>query len=369
MADYSPKQNFVDYVRIHVRAGDGGDGCIAFLREKGRPFGGPAGGDAGRGGHVYLEADAEMTTLLDFKMRPSWVAKGGANGGGKNMGGRGGSDVILNVPLGTTVYDLDNKVEVGDLTSPGQQLRIARGGDGGRGNQHFASATNKAPRKAETGWPGDERHLALELKVIAHGGLVGLPNAGKSTLLSVITQATPKIAPYPFTTLHPNLGVFLASDFQNRITIADIPGLIEGAHTGAGLGDRFLRHVERTHVLVHLVAPESGEDTEGVLSVADSSPEHLLYAYELVNQELAQYSASLLDKPRLVCLTKIDLLTEEEIKEAVEAFKAKGIDLLPISSLNGEHIDDLRLKIEGLVLEERQESYPPNSDEIEDPTL
>ncbi len=358
------KNQFVDYVRIHVKAGDGGQGCISFLREKGKPFGGPNGGDGGRGGHIYVEADVEMTTLLDFKMRPSWVAKRGDHGQGKNMSGRGGADVVLKVPLGTTILDLDNNTEIGDLTQPNERIMIAKGGDGGRGNQHFATPTHKAPRKAEAGWPGEEKHIGLELKVIADAGLVGLPNAGKSTLLSVLTSATPKIASYPFTTLSPNLGVFLASDFQHRITLADIPGLIEGAHTGIGLGDRFLRHIERTKALVHLVAPEAGENAEGELSLADADPDTLIYAYELEESELEQYSQMLRDKDRIVCLTKIDLLNEEQIEEIVQAFQEKkGITIIPISSKNGEHIEQVKMEIEKLVLPE--EEPPIESDEEE----
>lgn len=350
MAD---KSHFVDYVRIHVKAGDGGDGAVNFLREKYVPRGGPAGGDGGRGGSILLEADPEMVTLLDFKMRHRFVADRGQHGGSKNMSGRSGKDLVLKVPLGTSVMDFDTKEEVGDLTEAGQRLIIAKGGDGGLGNQHFATPTNKAPRKATPGTPGEERNLVLELKIIADVGLVGLPNAGKSTLLAHVTSANPKIAPYPFTTLSPNLGVFLASDFQNRITLADIPGLIEGAHSGAGLGDRFLRHIERTKVLVHLVAPEAGETPEGTPTTAAADPETLIYSYDLVESELAQYSEALMQKPRLVCLTKIDLLTEETIERAKEAFAAKGIDLLPISALKEEHLDELKRRIEEIVLAQR----------------
>ncbi|MCC5875505.1 MAG: GTPase ObgE [Candidatus Sumerlaeia bacterium] len=368
--------HFVDFVRIHVKAGDGGEGCIAFLRDKGKPFGGPSGGDGGRGGSVWLEADPEMVTLLDFKARPSWVAQRGQHGMGKNMSGRSGEDITLKVPLGTTVIDAESGEEVGDITKPGQRLRIARGGDGGRGNQHFATPTNKAPRKAEAGWPGEERHLQLELKIIADAGFVGLPNAGKSTLLAALTSAHPKIAPYPFTTISPNLGVFLASDYQTRITLADIPGLIEGAHTGQGLGDRFLRHIERTRLLVHLVAPESGETSEGDMTTADADPEALLYAHDLVNEELVQYSDKLRKKERIVCLSKADLLTEEERAAAVEAFAEHGIKLHVLSAPEGIGLDGLKQMIEDTVLlrldeemamEESRLESPPNDFAYEDP--
>ncbi len=345
------KHNFVDFVRVHVKAGDGGAGCISFLREKGKPFGGPDGGDGGRGGHIYLEGDEDLMTLLDFKYRSSFVAKRGKHGMGKNMSGRGAGDIVLKVPLGTMVIDEDTGEEIGDVTAHGEQLMVARGGDGGRGNQHFATATHKAPRKAEEGWPGEERHLALELKLLADAGLVGLPNAGKSTLLGALTSANPRIAPYPFTTLSPNLGVLLASDFQRRLVLADIPGLIEGAHTGAGLGDRFLRHVERTKALIHLVAPEGGETADGEITLANVDPEALLYAFDLVERELAEYSPVLPNKPRIVCLSKIDLIDPVDRERIDKAFAARNIDLVPISSETGEGLDRLKEQLEGLVLD------------------
>lgn len=349
MSDRDQLHHFVDYVKIYVKAGDGGQGCIAFLQEAGRPFGGPAGGDGGHGGHVYLEAAENMMTLLDFKMHPRWEATRGAHGLGKNCSGRSGKDVVLKVPLGTTVTDAATGEEIGDLKHPGDRLMVARGGDGGRGNQHFATSTNKTPRKAEAGWPGQERRLILELKLIADAGLVGLPNAGKSTLLASLTAAHPKIAPYPFTTLSPNLGVFMTADFQRRVTVADIPGLIEGAHRGAGLGDRFLRHIERTKVLVHLVGPDAGTTAEGELTQADTNPETLLYAYHLVEEELAQYSEKLRAKPRIVCLTKTDLMLPEEVEAAVTAFAEKGIRLLTVSAQEKEGLEALKLEIEKLV--------------------
>jgi GTP-binding protein len=352
------KQNFVDFVQISVKAGDGGQGCISFLRDRGKPFGGPNGGDGGRGGSIIVQGEREMTTLLDFKTRPRFIAPRGEHGAGKQCSGKGGEDMILKVPLGTTIIDMKTKEVLGDILSHGQQLVVAKGGDGGRGNQHFHSATNKAPRKAEAGWPGEERVIGLELRIIAEAGLVGLPNAGKSTLLSKLTSANPKIAPYPFTTISPNLGVFLSSDLQQRITLADIPGLIEGAHEGAGLGDRFLRHIERTRVLVHLVAPEAGTTEEGDLTSADASAETLLYAFRLVEAELSQYDANLLLKPRIVCLSKIDLMTEEEVQAALAAFKAEGIELLPISAEAGIGLEELKARIEAIVVEMREEPKP-----------
>ena len=344
--------HFVDQVQIHVNAGDGGHGCISFLRLKGIPFGGPDGGDGGRGGSIILEADPDMLTLIDFKSRHHVRAPAGGNGGGKNCSGRSGADVVLKVPLGTVAVDAGTGEELGDLTQPGQLLVVAKGGDGGNGNQHYATATNKAPRKAQDGWPGEERNLILELKVIADAGLVGLPNAGKSTLLAAMTHAHPKIAPYPFTTIHPNLGVFVATDFQRRVTLADIPGLIEGAHKGQGLGHRFLRHIERTRALVHLVAPESGTDEDGNLTIADARPETLLYAYDLVRSELESYSQKLILKPAIVCLNKVDLLTGEEVEAIVEVFrKERGIELLLISAEQKSGVIELQRQIEEVVLD------------------
>lgn len=340
---------FVDFVRISVKAGDGGQGCIAFIREKGKPFGGPSGGDGGRGGSVWLEADETMTTLLDFKLRPAWQAQRGEHGAGKQCSGKSGVDITLKAPLGTVVIDAETKAEIGDLTQPGQRLLLAKGGDGGRGNQHFATSTNKAPRKAEAGWPGEQKTLILELKIFADCGLVGLPNAGKSTLLAAVTKATPKIAAYPFTTLSPNLGVFVSADLQRQITLADIPGLIEGAHKGQGLGDRFLRHIERTKVLVHLVAAQAGTNEDGEMVEIDTRPEALQYAFELVENELAQYSDVLLKKPRVVVLSKTDLLTPDEVLQICEHFRrTRGIELLPISAHSGEGIPALLAKLEEL---------------------
>lgn len=361
------RSRFVDTVRITIQAGDGGKGCISFLRQKGQPHGGPDGGDGGRGGSVILQGDPLMGTLIDLKMRPHLVARNGQNGGGKNCSGRDGEDLVIKVPLGTVAVEADTEREVGEVTTDGQRLVIARGGDGGRGNQHFATATNKAPRKAEDGWPGDRRDIVLELKTIADAGLVGLPNAGKSTLLGALTNAHPEVAAYPFTTLSPNLGVFLTPDAAHRITVADIPGLVEGAHEGAGLGHRFLRHIERTRMLVHLVSPDGGMDAAGQPTSADATPETLLYAYDLVRQELASYSAKLLEKPSIVCLNKVDLMTPAEVATVREIFSGQlGIDLLPVSTLAGDGLDQLRAKIEEVV--EALDADPPEDDSIDPPT-
>ena len=322
---------FVDVVKISLQAGDGGDGCVSFLREKYVANGGPNGGDGGRGGHIYLLADPHMTTLLDLSQKRHYTTKRGGHGGGKNCSGRAAEDLFIKVPLGTSVSDASGETLV-DMVEPGQIWLAAKGGAGGAGNQHYATANNKAPRKFKYGGDGEQCTLVLELKVIADVGLVGFPNAGKSSLLAALTKATPKIANYPFTTLHPNLGV-MQLDVDERVTIADIPGLIEGAHRGLGLGDRFLRHIERTRILVHLVAPlEEGDPVNA---------DNLLYTYEMIRAELGQYSEKMLEMPQIVCFTKVDLLMSEEVEKAIAAFTSLGIKALPISSLEGEGLNEL----------------------------
>jgi len=336
---------FVDFVRIHVKAGDGGDGAVAFRREKYVPEGGPAGGHGGDGGSIYLLGDPDMVTLLDFKMRPYVKAKRGANGANFNKAGKAGDDVTLDVPLGTAVVDADTGEELGEVTRPDQRLLVARGGHGGRGNESFATATHRTPTEAEDGEPGEERNLILELKIIADIGLIGLPNAGKSTLLAHLTNAHPKIANYPFTTIHPNLGVMTDDSMSRVVTLADIPGLIEGAHHGAGLGDRFLRHIERTKVLVHLVSPE-----EGTTSIDDPAElvllaEDLIEAFRLVRSELDQYSDTLNHKPCIVCLNKIDLMPPGAPDHVLQAFRKAGIEALAISAETGDNLPALRERI------------------------
>ncbi|HBF34190.1 TPA: GTPase ObgE [Candidatus Sumerlaeota bacterium] len=321
---------FVDYLKMHVRAGDGGHGCIAFHREKYVPRGGPDGGDGGRGGTIYFEVDAKLGTLYDLKQHPSIVAKRGGNGGGNNCSGANADDIIIRVPIGTVVSDLEGN-QLADLKEPGQVWVAAQGGRGGQGNQHFATSKNKTPRYAQDGEAGQERALTLDLKLIADVGLVGLPNAGKSTLLSKMTAATPKIASYPFTTLSPNLGV-LEFDEVSRLTLADIPGLIEGASKGAGLGDRFLRHIERTRVLAHLVG-----DEEGIFD-----PDDMLYKYDLVCQELSAYSDKLANKKQIVLVTKIDLAEPEDLEKTLAAFAARGITAHAVSSMSGAGLDQVR---------------------------
>jgi GTP-binding protein len=290
---------FIDQVKIRVKAGNGGNGVTAFRREKFVPRGGPSGGDGGRGGDVWLEADEGYNTLLHLRYNPEHTAGRGRHGEGSNRHGRDGEDVTVKVPVGTQVFDVETGIILVDFTENGQRLQVAKGGRGGFGNAHFATSTNRAPRYHQDGGIGEEKELQLELKLIADVGLVGFPNAGKSTLISVISAAKPKIADYPFTTLEPNLGVVDLGDFRTFV-VADIPGLIEGAHEGAGLGDRFLRHVERTKLLLHLVdvSSISGRDT-----VSD---------YEIINRELQNYNPELAARPQIVVATKIDALDEPE---------------------------------------------------------
>jgi GTP-binding protein len=285
---------FVDEARIRVAGGAGGNGCVSFRREKFRPKGGPDGGDGGHGGSVFLAADANLRTLVDFRHRPSFEARRGEHGMGSDMTGKSGEDVFVRVPVGTLVLDADSGDRLGDLVAAGQTLRAARGGRGGRGNARFKSATNRAPRRADPGEPGEERELRLSLKLLADVGLVGLPNAGKSTLLASVSDARPKIAEYPFTTLEPNLGVVRVDEGESFV-MADLPGLIEGAHAGRGLGIRFLRHIERTRLLVFLV------------DIASPDPARDL---ALLLAELGRYSEALPAKPRVFCYSKCDLVPD-----------------------------------------------------------
>jgi GTP-binding protein len=313
---------FLDRARLHVKAGDGGKGAISFRREAHVPRGGPDGGDGGRGGSVILRADPQMTTLSDFRSRRVQRAASGGAGAGKDRTGRSASDLVLRVPLGTLVTDPASGAVVADLVAPGQELLLARGGMGGRGNARFASSTRKAPRIAEDGQPGEEREVELELKLIADVGLVGAPNAGKSSLLAALTRAQPKIAAYPFTTLSPNLGVL--RNEEREIVLADIPGLIEGAHRGTGLGEEFLRHVERTRLLVHVV------DVAGEDPLADLGT---------VRGELALYGKGLEDRPTLVALNKIDLPGARE--RAREIGRSINGPVHAISAVTGEGIPEL----------------------------
>ena len=331
---------FVDEVKFFVKAGDGGNGCVSFLREKFLPNGGPNGGDGGRGGSVYLEADPGKHSLLDFRYSSHFKAERGGNGQGSDMHGRGGKDFFMPVPVGSVVKNPDTGEVLADLTEPGQRFLAAEGGRGGLGNTRFATSTNRAPRKATSGTPGEERWLRLELKLLADVGLIGLPNAGKSTLLSKLSAANPKVAPYPFTTLEPQLGV-LHFRFEKPCIIADIPGLIEGASEGLGLGHRFLRHIERTSILLHLI---------------DASGEDPLADYKVLASELAAYKEELADRTRIVVLNKMDCLYEEEQAAVKTLFADNGMkDVLLISALDEIGIDALKKRI-GSLLEAQREA-------------
>ena len=337
---------FLDRVKIWVRAGDGGDGAATFRQEAHVPRGGPDGGDGGRGGSVYLRVDPGQTTLRDFSHRHHFKATPGGRGTRARRHGKAGDDLILDVPPGTAVYRDDTGELLADLVAVGQQAMVARGGRGGLGNVHFKTATHQAPRHAQKGEPGSEGWLRLELRLIADVGLVGLPNAGKSTVLAAVTAATPKIADYPFTTLEPNLGVMdLGVDDERRPTIADVPGLIEGASSGAGLGHAFLRHVERTRILVHVV---------------DGSSRDPEWDHEVIRDELEAHDPALLEKPMLVVFNKVDLPAAAEAWPAFErARRADGIDAIAISASRGDGLEVLRTRIGDLLPDAAQLTEPP----------
>ena len=308
---------FLDQAKVYIRSGDGGAGSVSFRREKFIEFGGPDGGDGGRGGDVWVEAVNGLNTLIDFRYQQHFKASTGTHGMGRNRTGANGESVTLKVPVGTQIFEEDNETLIIDLVAEGQRFKLAAGGNGGFGNAHFKSATNQAPNWANPGLEGDEKTIWLRLKLIADAGLVGLPNAGKSTFLATCTRARPKIANYPFTTLHPNLGV--ATIDGSEFIFADIPGLIEGAHDGVGLGDRFLGHVERTRVLLHLVSAQE---------------EDVAKAYRTVKHELEAYGGGITDKPEIVALSQIDLLDEDELKKKTKALaKACGQTPLQLSAV------------------------------------
>jgi GTP-binding protein len=316
---------FLDVAKIYIRAGDGGNGIVSFRREKFVEFGGPNGGDGGKGGNVIVECVANLNTLLDFRYQQHYKAKRGGNGSGANRTGAGGADIVLKVPPGTQIFDEDSDALIADLTAPGERIQLLTGGNGGFGNARFKSSTNRAPRHANPGQKGEEMFIWLRLKLIGDSGIIGLPNAGKSTFLATVSAAKPKIAGYPFTTLHPNLGVVRIDDVD--FVLADIPGLIEGAHQGAGIGDRFLGHVERTAVLLHLV---------------DATADDPVEAYNIVRGEVEAYGAGLTDKPEILALSKADAVPKDEMKEKVRALKkAAGVQPLIVSAATGEGVPEV----------------------------
>ncbi len=320
---------FIDRVKVYVKAGNGGRGCVSFRREKFVPMGGPNGGDGGRGGHIIFKASKNIYTLLDIKYQQQYRAKNGQHGMGKDMHGRNGGDLIIPVPLGTVATDADSSEILEDLTIEGQEFIAANGGRGGLGNTHFKGPVRQAPRYAQPGEYGEERRLILELKLLADVGLIGLPNAGKSTLISAVSSAKPKIADYPFTTLTPVLGVVKYAEFKSFV-IADIPGLIEGAHKGTGLGSQFLRHVERTSILLHLV---------DISEMAEGNP---IDNFEKINKELELHSSALVKKPQAVTGTKLDIKGDGRKLDRLALYcKDKSYDFFPICSVTGEGIKEL----------------------------
>ncbi len=332
--------NFVDEVEIELQSGKGGDGCVSFLRERYRPKGGPDGGDGGRGGSVLIRADEQLTTLLDHRYTHRYQAENGLPGMGRDRYGSAGKDLTLRVPVGTLIFDQQNGQLLKDMDTTDTELVAAQGGKGGRGNIHFKSSANQSPRKAEAGESGQFLKLRLELKLLADVGVVGFPNVGKSTLVSRLSRARPKIADYPFTTLVPTLGMVSLGD-QDSFVMADVPGLIEGAHTGAGLGHRFLRHVERCQVLVHLISWEMGEPAD---------PDLLIQRFETIEEEMRLFDPQLAAKPRLVGIAKLDLSEVRQLNQAVsDRLGARHLPVVSLSAVNGEGLDQLLHEIRKLI--------------------
>jgi GTPase len=330
---------FLDQAKVYLRSGDGGNGVVAFRREKFMEFGGPDGGDGGKGGDIVLEAQTDLNTLIDFRYTQHFRARKGGNGSGSDRTGAGAPDVVIKVPVGTEILADDRQTLLADMNAPGRRVLLLRGGDGGFGNAHFKSSTNRAPRKATKGWPGEERWVWLRLKLIADAGLVGLPNAGKSTLLAAASAARPKIADYPFTTLHPQLGVVRLSAAEEFV-LADIPGLIEGAHEGAGLGDRFLGHVERCAVLLHLVDGAAGD---------------VVRAWRTVREELSCYGGGLAEKPELIGLNKADAMTPREASARRTALqKASGKQVMLLSGATGQGVPEVLRALQNTVRESQR---------------
>jgi len=344
---------FIDEATIRVKAGDGGNGCVAFRREKFVPRGGPSGGDGGKGGDVIMESSERHNTLVHFRFNPEYKAQRGRHGEGSNKTGREGEDVVLKVPLGTLVYDVESGEKVHDFSDADERIVVAHGGRGGRGNARFATSTHQAPREHEEGRPGEERTLRLELKLLADVGLVGYPNVGKSTLISRISAARPKIADYPFTTLQPNLGVVVVGQAPDdrSFVVADIPGLIEGAHEGAGLGTQFLRHIERTRLLVHLVD----------VSDASGRPDPVKDV-EVIMGELKSFGAKLEQKPMIMVASKIDIANKDKLAKLKRYCKKHGLELFQISAVTGKGIDDLKY-----AMAEKVEEVRVSNKSTEDP--
>jgi GTPase len=344
---------FLDQVKIYIRSGDGGAGACSFRREKFIEYGGPDGGNGGRGGDIIVVAVDDLNTLIDYRYQQHFRAQIGHHGMGRNRTGKDGESIILKVPVGTQIFDEDKETILADMVEAGQTIVLARGGDGGFGNAHYKSATNRAPRKTTPGWPGEERWIWMQLKLIADAGLVGLPNAGKSTFLSVVSRAKPKIADYPFTTLAPQLGVVYVHD--QEFVLADLPGLIENAHQGAGLGDRFLGHVERCGVILHLI---------------DGSAEDVGESYRIIRHELSEYGWGLKDKPEVVGINKCDLLSPEEVADKISSLKKlTNAEIFTISGATQQGVPELLSSLLKYILEHRfhKKEKALNEDESFDP--
>jgi GTP-binding protein len=347
---------FVDEVEVEVVAGDGGNGAVAFRREKYRPFGGPSGGDGGKGGDVVLLADTRLGTLMDFRFRRRLVATPGEHGRGRDQYGRGGSDLVVRVPVGTQVYDARTGQVLADLSAPDERTIIAHGGRGGRGNMHFATPTDRAPRKAEPGEPGERKQLRFELKLLADVGLLGFPNVGKSTFIAAVSRARPKIADYPFTTLAPNLGV-VHRDLDRNFVVADIPGLIEGAADGAGLGHRFLKHVERTRVLLHVLTLDPEPEREPARD------------FDVLLEELTRFDPVLAARPMVVAVSKLDLPdVREALPEIEAALAARGHAVLPFSAATGEGVEAVLDALER-TLAEHPDRPAPRAEPLRGPSI
>jgi GTP-binding protein len=340
---------FIDEAKIRVKAGDGGNGCLAFRREKYVPRGGPSGGDGGRGGDIIMESSERHNTLVHFRFNPEYTAQRGRHGEGSNCTGKEGTDILLKVPVGTILYDDETGEKVHDFSRPDERVVVARGGRGGRGNAQFATSTHQAPREHEDGRPGEERVFRMELKLLADVGIVGYPNVGKSTLISRISAARPKIADYPFTTLQPNLGVVLVGEGsgETSFVVADIPGLIEGAHTGAGLGTQFLRHVERTRLLVHVVD----------VSDASGRPDPVKDV-EVIQGELTSFGAGLEDKPVIFAASKIDVVNKDKLAKLKRYCKKYNYEFFPISAVTGKGVEDLKYAMAAGVKKAREAAVP-----------
>ncbi|MDD2704651.1 MAG: GTPase ObgE [Acidocella sp.] len=330
---------FLAQAKIYLKAGDGGDGVTAFRREKFIQYGGPDGGDGGRGGDVVFEAVQNLNTLIDFRYSQHFRARKGGNGSGADRTGAAAPTMLIKVPVGTQIFDDDRETMLADLDVPGKKIVLLRGGDGGFGNARFKTSTNRAPRRSDKGWPGEERWVWLRLKLIADAGLIGQPNAGKSTFLKAVSGANPKIAPYPFTTLHPQLGVVRLS-MSEEFVLADIPGLIEGAHEGTGLGDRFLGHVERCAVLLHLI---------------DGAAGHVVDAWRTIRHELEAYGGGLVDKPEIIVLNKADSMTPRELTSRKAALaKASGAPVMTISAITGQGVPEILRALQNVITEARK---------------